>query len=108
MPRSRRNKTVFGSVLSGLWPPVACLIGALLAYASARADPAAQTDFRLALPVDCIVDRDCWIANYVDHDPGADAKDHTCGPLTYDGHGGTDFAVRDFASVRRGVAGRGA
>ena len=23
------------------------------------------------------------------------------GPLTYDGHGGTDFAVRGFASVRR-------
>jgi len=104
MPRSRRNKTIFGSVLSGLWPPAACLIGALLAYASARADPVAQTDFRLAFPVDCVVGLDCWIANYVDHDPGADAKDYTCGALTYDGHGGTDFAVRDFGSVRRGVA----
>jgi hypothetical protein len=27
------------------------------------------------------------------------------GPLTYDGHGGTDFAVRGFASVRRVVPG---
>ena len=33
------------------------------------------------------------------------SKNYTCGPLTYDGHAGTDFAVRGFASVRRGVPG---
>ncbi len=104
MPRSRRRGTIFGAVLSGLQIPVVCSIGALPAYTSVAAEPAALTDFRLALPVDCVVGFDCWIANYLDHDPLTGAKDYTCGPLTYDGHNGTDFAVRDFAAVRRGVA----
>ncbi len=100
---------MFGTVLSGLRAPAAGLLAALLAYlpayAPAAAEPAGRTDrLELALPMDCAVGVDCWVANYIDHDPLAGAKDYTCGPLTYDGHGGSDFAVRDFAAVRRGVA----
>lgn len=79
------------------------MIGALLAHGPVGAEPAASADLRLALPIDCAVGVDCWVANYVDRDPGAGATDYACGPLTYNGHGGTDFAVRDFGAVRRGV-----
>ena len=31
----------------------------------------------------------------MDHDPSSGASDMRCGPLTYDGHTGTDFANCD-------------
>ena len=31
----------------------------------------------------------------MDHDPSSEASDMRRGPLTYDGHTGTDFAIRD-------------
>ena len=57
----------------------------------------------LLLPIDCEPGRDCWVVRYVDHGPGADAQDYSCGPITGDGHKGTDFAVRDLAAVNAGV-----
>lgn len=55
----------------------------------------------LSLPVDCA---DCAVVNYVDDDPedGA-ARDFMCGARTYDGHNGTDFAVRDLVTMEMGV-----
>jgi hypothetical protein len=57
----------------------------------------------LRLPVDCDPGRSCWIANLVDRDPGAGALDYACGHMTYDGHNGTDFAVRDLRAMAEGV-----
>lgn len=60
---------------------------------------------RLMLPAACAPGQDCWVVNYVDMDPAAgSAKDYTCGPRTYDGHDGTDIAVRDTAAFKAGVS----
>jgi len=58
----------------------------------------------LAVPVDCEIGRACVVQNYVDHEPGPEARDYRCGLLTYDGHKGTDIRVIDTAMFRRGVA----
>ena len=56
-----------------------------------------------AMPVDCVPGESCWIVNYVDMDAGKAARDYTCGSQTYNGHNGTDFAIRDLAAMREGV-----
>lgn len=63
---------------------------------------------RLALPMDCSPGEDCWIVNYVDLDPGSGARDYACGPRTYDGHKGTDIAIRDLAAMGEGTGVRAA
>jgi murein DD-endopeptidase MepM/ murein hydrolase activator NlpD len=55
------------------------------------------------VPVRCKVGSDCFVQNYVDSDPGPGARDFACGRLSYDGHKGTDFRVRDLGEMRRGV-----
>lgn len=55
------------------------------------------------LPVDCPVDIACTVQNYVDHDSGPGWRDHACGPLSYDGHRGTDIRVPTQIEMRRGV-----
>ena len=62
----------------------------------------------LALPVDCVLGETCHIQNYLDRDPGPGFRDVACGPLGYDGHGGTDFALPDLAAMEAGVAVRAA
>lgn len=57
----------------------------------------------MSLPVDCTLGKDCFIQQYVDRDPGPGAADFTCGPLSYDGHNGTDFALPSFDAMERGV-----
>lgn len=47
----------------------------------------------LGMPIDCEYGTDCFIQNYVDVDLTGWREDYTCGPLTYDGHTGTDFRV---------------
>ncbi len=48
---------------------------------------------------------DWIISNYVDHDWEAyQSKDYNHGSLTYDGHTGTDFLLRDLAQMDKGVA----
>ena len=74
------------------------------AVVASVAMPVAADVPRLSLPVDCTLGTGCFIQNYVDRDPGPGATDHACGPLTYDGHQGTDFALPDLAAMRAGVA----
>ncbi|MEM7060259.1 MAG: M23 family metallopeptidase [Pseudomonadota bacterium] len=57
----------------------------------------------LRFPVDCTLGVDCVIQQYVDRDPGPGAQDFTCGPLSYDGHKGTDIRLMDQAAMRAGV-----
>lgn len=56
-----------------------------------------------SLPLECRPGADCWIAKYVDHDPSGGVRDYLCGERASDGHGGTDFAVRDLARMAEGV-----
>ena len=59
---------------------------------------------RFALPVDCRLGQDCFLQQYVDHDPGPGTRELTCGGQTYDGHKGTDFALATRADLARDVA----
>ena len=70
----------------------------LAAAAAAHAAPP-----QLTLPLRCDPGRDCWVVNYADTDPGPGARDYRCGGMTYDGHDGTDFGVRDLEAVADGV-----
>jgi murein DD-endopeptidase MepM/ murein hydrolase activator NlpD len=46
----------------------------------------------------------CVVQNFVDMAPGEEARDQTCGPLTYDGHDGVDIRVPSLVEMRQGVA----
>ena len=74
------------------------------------ATPAVAQDipFSLALPLDCVLNETCYIQQYADRDPGPDATDFACGPLTYDTHSGTDFALPSLAMQAAGVTVRAA
>ena len=86
-----------------IWAVVWLLL--LLAPASSTlpASALAQSQPQLRLPVDCEMGRLCLVQNYVDLDPGPDARDYTCGPLTTDGHDGTDIRVPSVLEMRRKV-----
>ena len=75
------------------------LLGLLLLAVPATAAEAP----RFQLPVDCEPGRDCFVQNHVDAAPGPAARDFTCGPLSYDGHKGTDIRVATLADMRRGA-----
>lgn len=68
------------------------------------AAPAAAQDFVLSSPIACDLGRDCYIQQYVDHDPSSGAHDFRCGSLSYNRHDGTDFAVPTLARAAEGVA----
>jgi hypothetical protein len=55
------------------------------------------------VPVGCAIGTACFVQNYVDQAPGPEARDHTCGPLTYDKHQGTDFRVPGLREMAAGV-----
>ena len=57
----------------------------------------------LGLPLVCHLGETCWAANYVDVDPTEAAHDFRCKGRTYNGHDGTDFAIRDRGVMERGV-----
>ncbi|MEQ9643599.1 MAG: M23 family metallopeptidase [Alphaproteobacteria bacterium] len=59
---------------------------------------------QLGLPIDCRPGLDCYVQNYVDIDPGPGARDFTCGPLSYNGHRGTDIRLFDRSDMRRDTA----
>ena len=61
--------------------------------------------FSLASPIACVIGKDCFIQQYMDHDPGKPyAFDYTCGHSVYDGHDGTDIRLPDKVAQARGVA----
>jgi hypothetical protein len=66
--------------------------------------PASAEVFSLVPPIKCTLGQDCFIQQYMDHDPGADASDFTCNALSYDTHKGTDFALPTLAAMQAGVA----
>lgn len=65
--------------------------------------PATAEDFSISSPIDCDLTGPCYIQQYVDHDPSAQASDFQCSALSYDGHKGTDFALRTYDMIQQGV-----
>ncbi|MFT6024163.1 MAG: hypothetical protein ACI9PY_002288 [Ascidiaceihabitans sp.] len=72
----------------------------LLSFAAA---PVAAKDIVLGQPIDCKLGQDCYIQQYVDHDPSNGAHDYRCQSLSYNKHKGTDFALRSTQQMARGV-----
>lgn len=62
-----------------------------------------EEPFELRLPLNCEIGRNCFVQNYVDHDPSGNIRDFSCGRRTYDGHDGTDFRIPDMTIQRKGV-----
>ena len=89
-----RLRGASGRLLKSLAFATACLLAPLAAQAE---------DFTLGLPIACTPGRDCWLANYFDRDSAPGVKDIGCGARTYDGHDGTDFALRDYKAMEAGV-----
>lgn len=85
--------------------PLRAAFGLLVFAGVLPAEPLAQQSGApvLGLPLRCDPGIDCWIANYADVAPGPEVRDYACGYLTYEGHKGTDFAVRTLADMRAGV-----
>ena len=80
--------------------PVVFLIVFFLSSQTAQAQDTPQ----FHLPIACTPGEDCWVLNYVDMGPDDQkAADYTCGLRTYDGHKGTDIAIRDLAVMNSGV-----
>lgn len=76
-----------------------------LFYLMLSALPAmAQDGIELAFPVDCELGETCMIQQFMDHDPSPAAQDFRCGPMSYDGHRGTDIRVPDMEALAEGVA----
>ncbi len=64
---------------------------------------AAQDAPSLAFPVECTLGETCMIQQLMDRDPGPDAQDFLCGPMTYDEHRGTDIRVPDMEDLAQGM-----
>ena len=85
---------------------IRCLVlGHALVMLAVAGDVMAQPQtIRLGLPVEGELGRDVWIINHVDNAPAEGAvRDFTCGRQTYDGHQGTDFALRSFRQMDSGA-----
>ena len=80
------------------WAAAAIASAFMGAVAASGAEP-----MRFVLPVACDLGRTCVVQNYVDDDPTDAARDYRCGTLTYNGHDGTDFRLRDTPMQRAGV-----
>ena len=76
--------------------------GLLVSGAPVLAEAGARQP-ELSLPIRCRPGRDCWIVNHVDVDPGLGVRDYACEKRSYDGHKGTDIAIRDLVEMKKGV-----
>lgn len=63
----------------------------------------AQQNIRLQFPVKCTLNKDCWIINYVDDDATNNWHDYKDGRQTYEGHTGTDIAIKNIDKMKQGV-----
>ena len=70
--------------------------------------PATAGAFSMEFPVDCTLGESCFIQQFMDRDPTAAYTDFTCGPLSYDGHKGTDIALPTLRDMQNGVTVRAA
>lgn len=75
-------------------------------FATACALPSAAAEGeppQFSLPIACEVGKTCFIQNFVDIDPGPDARDFACGSATYEGHKGTDIRLFSTREAKAGV-----
>ena len=58
---------------------------------------------QLENPLDCELGDNCWISNLPRHHWQNRQVDFRCGPNTYRDHKGTDFALKDYKQMQKGV-----
>lgn len=123
MNRNYRQSRPIARELAGKFPIVILILGSIAlvgcdlddraTLASPASNPTSQaqktaadpTIPSLGIPIDCELDRDCYILHYVDRDPDPNQEtDFNCGRQTYDDHNGTDFGIADERAMERGVA----
>jgi hypothetical protein len=97
----RRPDRGFRRLAAGAAALVLAVVFGFFAVPASAFDPG--TGPEIVLPIRCQPGRDCWLVNLVDLDPGPGVRDFACGAKTYDGHKGTDIAVRDMKAVAKGV-----
>ena len=85
------------------WPARVAAILAAVSVAGPVATAHAVPGNGFGLPIDCRLGTSCWIVNHPDAGRESDILDYGCNHLTYDGHHGTDFAIRDLEAMRHGV-----
>ena len=81
------------------------ILNFILAFSATACAPniVSAEQLSLDLPIKCRPGVDCWLVNLVDHDPNEGFQDFRCLDHGYDGHKGTDIAIRDWEAIRRGV-----
>jgi murein DD-endopeptidase MepM/ murein hydrolase activator NlpD len=87
--------------MESVWVLRGCLLVATFLCGAGGA--LAAEPFRIGIPVECAFGKVCSVQNYFDLDPGPGRLDPGCGRLSYDGHDGTDFRVRDLVAMEEGV-----
>lgn len=95
--------TVSVTIRSGVWRLATLLPATVFAFAAASASAQVPPDGGFSKPLKCTLDRNCWIVNLPDAAAGKKVEDHRCGRRTYNGHKGTDFAIRDYRAMDEGV-----
>ena len=73
------------------------------AFALLLGSTALAAAIELGMPAQCTLGEDCFVQQFPDLDPGANAVDSDCGSATYDGHDGLDLRVLSLVDVARGV-----
>lgn len=63
----------------------------------------AAQEFRLQMPVGCVLGETCVIQQFVDHQIGDGVRDYGCGQASYNGHKGTDFRITSGTEFARGI-----
>src|SRR3954464_11204188 len=92
--------------LRGIRTKIAASLGscvALLLVATAASFAQPEQPLTLELPLNCRFGENCFLQQYFDHDGGPGAKDFRCGPMSYDGHDGTDLRLPTMAEQKKGV-----
>ncbi len=93
----RRRKALKALTDGQVFIHFVCLAAILVLPTPARA-------LDLSLPVDCEINKTCFLQNYVDVDASDQARDYMCGRAAYDGHKGTDFRLISTQDVKQNVA----
>jgi len=83
---------------------IKCVIAFLFIITTSCDPTVLAQEFILKFPVDCQLNRDCYIFHYVDRDPTSGFADFKGGRLTFDGHKGTDIAVKTYEQMRQRIA----
>jgi len=80
-----------------------CMVAGSPLFAAEEARLQTSAPIKVELPARCTLGETCWVANYVDVDPGPGAQDFRCEARTHDGHDGIDLAVRDQGIMEQGL-----